>query len=195
MSRYFARIVRALIVSTLGFGGGVGLLVMIFMLGIRHDQSAIQFAWKAGLIIGLLFAFVLVAVLLPLDLTAHLFLAKGLYKEIWELEQQRDVIVEGSLKEVLQATRQSLLMVPYVKSVSDDVEHLITRASTGPSWRSAGEDLEVELNPIKENTWKLKCVSRSRSKNVVFDYGKNFENVETWQRNLHTSLQSGATPA
>jgi hypothetical protein len=195
MSRYFARVVRALVVSTLGFGGGVGLLVMIFMLGIRHDQMAVQFGWKAGLIIGLLFAFLLVAVLLPLDLTAHLFLGKGLYKEIWELEQVRAVVVEGSLKEVLQATRQSLLLVPYVKSVSDDVEHLVTRASTGPSWRSAGEELEVELNPLKENTWKLKCTSRSRSKSVVFDYGKNFENVETWQRNLHGMLQSGATPA
>jgi hypothetical protein len=195
MSRYFARVVRALVVSTLGFGGGVGLLVMIVMLGIRHDQMAVQFGWKAGLIIGLLFAFVLVAVLLPLDLTAHLFLGKGLYKEIWELEQVRAVVVEGSLKEVLSATRQSLLLVPYVKSVSDDVEHLVTRASTGPSWRSAGEELEVELNPLKENTWKLKCTSRSRSKSVVFDYGKNFENVETWQRNLHGMLQSGATPA
>ncbi|MFX5983787.1 hypothetical protein ABTE79_19035, partial [Acinetobacter baumannii] len=85
-----------------------------------------------------MFAFILVAVLLPLDLTAHLFLAKGLYKEIWELEQERDVIVEGSLKEILQATRQSLLTVSYVKTVSDDVEHLMTRASTGPSWRSGG---------------------------------------------------------
>jgi hypothetical protein len=186
---------RALIVSTLGFGGGVGLLVMIFMLSVRHDQLAVSFGWRAGLIIGLMFAFLLVAVLLPLDLTAHLFLSKGLYKEIWELEQVRAVIVEGSLKEVMQATRQSLLLVPYVKSVSDDVEHHITRASTGPSWRSAGEDLEVELNPLKENTWTLKCTSRSRSKSVVFDYGKNFENVETWQRNVHSMLQSGATPA
>lgn len=195
MSRYFARIVRALIVSTLGFGGGFGLLVMIFMLSVRHDQMAIQFGWKAGLIVGLMFAFILVAVLLPLDLTAHLFLAKGLYKEIWELEQERDVIVEGSLKEILQATRQSLLTVSYVKTVSDDVEHLMTRASTGPSWRSGGEDLEVKFESIKENTWRLKCTSRARSKNVVFDYGKNFENVETWQRNLHGMLQSGATPA
>ncbi|HEY9758102.1 MAG TPA: hypothetical protein V6C97_23250 [Oculatellaceae cyanobacterium] len=195
MAQYFARIVRALIVSTLGFGGGVGLLVLIFMLGVKHDPLAVQFAWKAGLIIGLLFAFMLVAVLLPLDLTAHLFLAKGLYTEIWELEQVRDVIVEGSLREVLGATRLSLLTVPYVKSVSDDVEHMVTRATTGPSWRSAGEDLEVELNPIKENMWKLRCTSRSRSKNVVFDYGKNYENVETWQKNLHAKLQSGATPA
>ena len=195
MSRYFARVMRALIVATLGFGGGVGLLVMIFMLGVRHDQLAVAFGWKAGLIIGLLFAFLLVAVLLPLDLTAHLFLGKGLYREIWELEQVRTVIVEGSLKEVMQATRQSLLLVPYVTSVSDDVEHHLTRASTGPSWRSAGEELEVELNPLKENTWKLKCTSRSRSKSVVFDYGKNFENVETWQRNVHGMLQSGATPA
>jgi len=195
MSKYVARIVRAVVVSALGFGGGVGLLVFIFMLAVRHDQLAVQFGWKAGLIIGLIFAFILVGVLLPLDLTAHLFLAKGLYKEIWELEQVRDVIVEGSLKEIMHATRQALLMVPNINNVSDDVEHHTTKASTGPSWRSGGEDLEVQITLLKEGTWKLHCVSCSRSKNVVFDYGKNFENIEIWQRNVHSLLQSGATSA
>jgi hypothetical protein len=188
MSRYIARIIRALIVSTLGFGGGVGLLVMIVMLGVRHDQLAVQFGWKAGLIIGLIFAFILIAVLLPLDLTAHLFLTKGLYKEVWELEQVREVQLRGSLKEIFQDIRKALLMVPYVKHVSDDVEHLIVRASTGASWRSAGEDLEVQINPLDEGAWTVRCTSRSKGSAVVFDYGKNFENVETWQRNLQNVL-------
>ncbi len=101
--------------------------------------------------------------------------AKGAHSQIWELEQTRELIYEGSSKEAMAACRRALLMVPYVHQVSDDTEHLTARASTGASWRSPGEDLEVEINPISENRWQVKCVSRSRSKNVVFDYAKNFE--------------------
>jgi hypothetical protein len=205
MARYFARIVRALIVNTLGFGGGCGLLVFIFTLVLKQKtdphalqfglQASLQAGLQAGLVIGLMSSFILVAVCVLIDLTTHLFLAKGLYKEIWELEQTRDVVAAGTVKEVMQATRQALLTVPNIKNVSDDVEHLITRASTGASWRSPGEEMEVEINPIQENTWKLKCTSRSSTKNAVFDYGKNYENVEVWQKNVHEILKSGATPA
>ncbi len=197
MTRYFARIVRALVVNTLGFGGGCGLLVFIFMLVLKQQPFlvALQFGLKSGLVIGLMSSFFLVVVCGLIDLTTHLFLAKGLYKEIWELEQTRDVVAAGTVKEVMQATRQALLTVPNVKNVSDDVEHLITRASTGPSWRSPGEEIEVEINPLQENTWKLRVTSRSRTKNAVFDYGKNYENVEVWQKQLHDILKSGATPA
>lgn len=197
MSRYFARMIRALVVNTLGFGGGFGLFVFIISLFLRQktDPHAFEYALRAGLLVGLGSSFILVAVCGLIDLTTHLFLAKGLFKEIWELEQTRDVVAQGTSKEIMQATRQALLTVPYIKNVSDDVERLITRATTGPSWRSAGEVMEVEINPMTENTWKLKCTSRCSTKNAVFDYGKNYENVEVWQKNLHDILKSGATPA
>jgi hypothetical protein len=143
MARYFARIVRALIVNTLGFGGGCGLLVFIFTLVLKQKtdphalqsglQASLQAGLQAGLVIGLLSSCFLVAVCVLIDLTTHLFLAKGLYKEIWDLEQTRDVVAAGTVKEVMQATRQALLTVPNIKNVSDDVEHLVTRARTGPS--------------------------------------------------------------
>jgi hypothetical protein len=194
MQRYFARIIRAIIVSTLGVGGGVGLMVFIVMVVTQNYPRAFQFGVQAGLIVGLLFGLIVVAVLLPMDLSAHLFLAKGMYKEIWELEQSRDVIAQGTIKQVVAACRQALLVVPNIKNVSDDMENLITRANTGTSWRSPGEEIEVEINPVDENKWKLRCTSRSRGKNIVFDYGKNFENVETWQNQFQTIMKGGATP-
>jgi hypothetical protein len=184
MQRYFARIVRAVIVCTLGFGGGAGLFFFICCVIFNGTPHAFELAWKAGLIVGLLFSAIIVGILLPMDLSAHLFLAKGLYREVWELEQTREVEVDGSNKEVVSACRQALLVVPYITNVSDDTEHLITRAATGTSWRSAGEELEVEINPINAQRWTLKCTSKSKGKNVLFDYGKNYENVETWRRHL-----------
>lgn len=183
LQRYFARIVRAIIVSTLGVGGGVALLVIIFFLTLKGDQNAFEVGVRSGMSLGIVFAIFFVAVLLPLDVSARLFKGKG-YEEIWELEQTRNIVVEGTIKEVMADCRQALLMVPNVTAVSDDAEHLLARASTGTSWRSPGEEMEVEIDPISENRWRMRCISKSRSKNIVFDYAKNYENVETWQKNL-----------
>lgn len=193
MQRYFARIVRAVIVCTLGFGGGAGLFFFICCVIFSGAPNAFDLAWKAGLIVGLLFSVIIVGILLPMDLSAHLFVSKGAYREVWELEQTREIEVEGTNKEIVSACRQALLVVPYITNVSDDTEHLITRATTGASWRSAGEELEVEINPVNATHWSLKCTSKSKGKNVLFDYGKNYENVETWRKHLLESVAKSNT--
>ncbi len=195
MAQYIARIIRAIIVGALGFGGGIGLLIIIVFLTVKGDQNAFEYGVKGGLAIGMVFAILMVAVMLPLDLFLRMERAKRAHSQIWELEQTRELIYEGSSKEAMAACRKALLMVPYVHQVSDDTEHLTARASTGASWRSPGEDLEVEINPISENSWQVKCVSRSRSKNVVFDYAKNFENVETWFNGIQQPSEPPQPPS
>ncbi|MBX9939558.1 MAG: hypothetical protein LCH63_07785 [Candidatus Melainabacteria bacterium] len=180
MLPYILRVLRAMLVSSLGFGGGIGLLVLIVILTSRNEPNAFWYGINVGLSLGAMFAVFMVAVLLPLDLSRHIFLSKGDKKQLWELEQTRELEVTGSAKQVLHACRQALLVVPYVNSVSDDVENLITRATASVSWRSAGEDMEVEITPKAPNQWLVKVVSKPRNKKVVFDYAKNFENVETF---------------
>lgn len=180
-----------MLVSSVGFGGGVGLLVLIFVLTNKNEPNAFQYGLTAGVVFGLIFAFFMVAVLLPLDLSAHVFLSKGRYKQIWELEQAREFEIDGTAKEMLHASRQALLVVPYVTAVSDDVEHMLTRAVTGTSWRSpGGEELEVEINPVSAHRWKIKATSKPKGKGVVFDYGKNFENLETWMNQFLAIAQT-----
>lgn len=184
MAQYIARIIRAIVVTAVGFGGGIGLMIIIIFLTIKGDQNAFEYGVRWGLSIGMVFAILMVAVLLPLDLFLRMNRSKGEHSQLWELEQTREIVYEGTSKEVMAACRRALLMVPYVHQVSDDTEHLSAHASTGASWRSPGEEIDVEVNPISENKWSVKCVSRSRSKNVVFDYAKNFENVETWFKGI-----------
>lgn len=193
MQRYIARIIRALIVSCLGFGGGIGLMVTIATLCLTGNQKAFEYGLNAGLLFGGIFAFMLVGVLLPLDLSTHLFLAKqGNRPELWELEQVRDLELEGSLKEVTALARRALLLVPNVKSVKEDAETNTIQASIGTSWRSSGEQMRVEITPVSSNPdapeaadkWRLRCYSSSPSKNIVFDYGKNFENVDSFERHI-----------
>jgi hypothetical protein len=191
MLKYFARVLRALIVTCLGLGGGVGLMVFIIMLLTNGDHRSFQVSFSFGLCVGLMVAVIIGMVFLLIDLTARLFLAKGLYEDIWKLEQVREVPLEGTAKEVVAACRQALLAVPYVKAVSDDTEHLITRATIGQSLRSGGEAMEVEINPVGERSWRLRCVSRPLASGVVFDYGKNFENVEVWKREVSVLMAAG----
>lgn len=180
MGPYLNRLCKALASITLGFGGGVGLFVMIVIICTSNDHNAFDYAVKSGLTIGLITGILTCAVLIPLDLFTRMFLAKGVYKDVFELEQVREIKMEGSSKEVLAACREALLKIPHVKSVSDDAEQMVTRAITGTSWRSTGEEMEVEMNPIAENSWIVRCSSKPKSSHALFDYGKNYENVETW---------------
>lgn len=190
MLAYLTRLAKLAITITFGFGGGIALLFFIFMVVIRGQQDAAPGALKAGLILGIVFSWVVLSVMILLDLTAKLFIAKGLSNNFWDLEQRREIIVEGTTKQILHACRQALLIVPNATSISDDAVNLTAKALTGPSWRSPGEEITVEISPLNETQSKVRCISHSKSSKVIFDYGKNFENVETWRRQMDIELKS-----
>lgn len=172
-------------VSSLGFGGGIGLLTFIAILVTTGKQDALHIALQAAVIIGLVFGIFCAALLLLSDLTSRLFAAQGFRTEIWELEQEREVEVEGSVKDARILSRKALLAVPNVKAVADEDNEFSIRASVGASWKSPGENMRVQIEPTQEaNKWKVRCVSTCLSPNIAFDYGKNFENVEAWLRTM-----------
>src|SRR5207302_1509629 len=98
-SRYFARIMRAIIVSSLGFGGGVGLLVFIAILVNTGKQAALSVALQTGVVLGIGFGVFYAMMLFLSDLTWRLYAAKGIHEEIWELEQTRELEIDGTLKD------------------------------------------------------------------------------------------------
>lgn len=191
MARYFARIIRAVIVSSLGFGGGIGLFTFIAILVSTGKQDALGVALQAGVIFGLGFGVLCALLLLLSDLTSRLFAAQGFGRtEVWELEQERQVEVEGTIKDARIMSRQALLAVPNVKAVADEDNEYSIRASVGASWKSPGEAMRVNIEPAAENRWRVKCISTCLSKNIAFDYGKNFENVEAWLKSMETLMNS-----
>jgi hypothetical protein len=190
MARYFARIIRAVVVSSLGFGGGIGLLTFIFILVTTGKQGALHVALQAAIILGLGFGVFCAMLLLLSDLTSRLFAAQGFSNEIWELEQERQIEIEGTVKDARILSRKALLAVPNVKSVADEDNEYTIKASVGASWKSPGESMRVQIEPgADENKWKVKCVSSCLSSNIAFDYGKNFENVEAWLRSMRAIEQ------
>ncbi len=181
MGQYFARIIRAVIVSVLGFGGGIGLLTFIAILVLSGQQKALEIGWHAALVTGFGFGTFLAAVFLLTDLTARLSVARGHHEEIWDLEQIREFDFDGTGRELRHLCREALLSVPNVNTVHDDNEFMMT-ASIGASWKSPGEKMQITICPLPEDKWHVKCVSRCLATHVAFDYAKNFENVETWLR-------------
>ncbi|MCB9467990.1 MAG: hypothetical protein R3C24_18040 [Cyanobacteriota/Melainabacteria group bacterium] len=180
MGLYFARIFKAMLVSAIGFGGGIGLLFMIIIIIVHNGPDKFYLAMKAGLCVGGVFSLLYVFLLLLLDLTSKLYYSRGHFNEIWEVQQTRELTMKGPSKQVLAFCREALLAVPYVKAVTEDAENMVARASTGTSWRSPGEVIEVEVNPLAEDEWKVTIMSRPENKDNFFDYGKNFVNVEVW---------------
>lgn len=196
MFEYILRLVRVALVTMLGFGGGVALLLFIFIVVIKGDQNAAQSALKAGLLLGIAFSLILTCVMVLLDLTARLFIAKGVTTNtFWDLEQKREIVLDGTVKQMMAACRQALLSVPNVTSVSDDMTNLTAKALTGASWRSSGEEIDVRISSLGDSQCQVQCVSRCKSPKTIFDYGKNFENVETWQQRMSEELKSLAKPS
>jgi len=188
-SRYFARIIRAVIVSSLGFGGGIGLMTIITILVFKGQQpSAISLALTFGAVLGIGFGFCLALLLLLSDLSSRLYAAKGHpHDEIWELEQTRTVEIEAPLREVRSRSRIALQRVPSIKTVIDEEDQYHIRGMVGQSWKSPGENMivSIEKGPT-ENIWRVRCTSSCLNSNIAFDYGKNFENVEAWLRSIQS---------
>jgi hypothetical protein len=193
MQRYFARIIRAFIVSSLGFGGGVFLLTLIGILVMTGRQSsALPVAMNFAIVVGLAFGIFLAAVMLLTDLSARLSYAHGtVTDEIWELEQTRQVEFSGSIKDAWKLSRQALLAVPAVKAVSDDDSSNVINGAVGASWKSPGERMQIDLVATGENSWVIKCKSSCLQSNIAFDYGKNFDNVEAWQKTMKKLIGQG----
>jgi len=195
MLNYLLRLVKIALISTFGFGGGIGMLVFIIILTSKHDEHAAQYGLTAGVVIGLIFTVLFFCVFMPLDLLLRFFVAKnsksGETIGILEREQIRKLVLAGTSKHVHFICRQALLAIPGIKEVHDDKTNERMIAFTNASWRSAGEQIEVEIYKGEAGQFQLRCLSRPAMKNVIFDYGKNFENVEIWKKKAEEFVRTG----
>lgn len=185
MVRYLRRILKVLFVALFGFGGGVGLMTFIALVIYSDQHTALEMGIRSAVVIGLTFGTIIGTALVLSDLTMRLTVAGGSPKdELWELDQTRVMELAGTLKDIKQQARQALLTVPNLKSISEDEDESILRATTGKSWRSPGEMVRVEIAATSEGKFKVSCHSCCVQKQVGFDYAKNFENVETWLKHM-----------
>jgi hypothetical protein len=186
MIKYLLRLLKIALVSTFGIGGGAGLLVFVIFLAGKGDQHAWLYGLTAGTVVGLICTGLFLCVMMPLDLLFRWSIAASSKtnetKTILENEQVRELILPGPSQKVHFACRQALLALPGIKNVHDDATNNRLFATTGASWRSPGEKIVVEITKHDAGRFLLHCVSSPSMNNVIFDYGKNFENVEAWKK-------------
>ena len=197
MAHYLSRLLMAALVTTLGVGGGAGLLVFIIFLVGKGDQHAGQYALTVGAVVGIGFASFFLGVMMPLDLMLRWSVVRGQDNTettaILENEQVSELLkLTGSVQKIHFACRQALLSIPGVKNVHDDAANGKITASTGTNWRCPGEIIEVSIQTSGPEEFVLYCVSRPAINKVVFDYGKNFENVELWKKRTQEFMRAGS---
>ncbi len=195
MTKYILRLFRIALVSTLGFGGGIGLLVFIIVMTSKGNEHAAGYGLTAGILFGLIFTTLFFCVMMPLDLLSRFFVARSSKSPenagFLDNEQVRELTLKGTSKHVHFIGRQALLAIPGIKDVHDDMANGKMSGSTSASWRSAGERLEVQVIRKDAGQFVLRCLSEPSMRNVVFDYGKNFDNVETWKKKATEFMITG----
>lgn len=197
MQEYLRRAVFALLLASIGFGSAIGIVIYVIKAINGADLDEGTGALKASFIAGGAFGFVLGIFMLSVDIFARIrAVSKNKFqeKEIWNLEQKRSLHIHANLasfKEIQQLCRQGLLAIPQVRSVAErEIENgIILQATVGASWRSPGEQVTVKVSPQPDNSIELTCTSCSLSPTIVFDYAKNFENVEIWSNILNSIVK------
>ncbi len=195
MTKYLLRIFKISLVSTFGFGGGIGLLVFIIVMTTKGNEHAVAYGLTAGIVFGLIFTTLFFCVMMPLDVLSRFLLTKsskgGQVSGFLDSEQIRELALKGTSKHVHFVGRQALLAIPGIKDVHDDMANGRMSGSTSASWRSAGEKLEVQVIKKDAGQFILRCSSQPSMRNVVFDYGKNFDNVEIWKKKATEFMLTG----
>ncbi len=198
MIKYFINILRFSIISCLGFGGGLALLRYIFFTVNNHNTLDVFFeSFKVGLSLGFIFTVFLILIFFLLDVSSRLIIVRDVKEPlknqqiIWDIEQKRSVNIKGNINEVILICRQALMEISSISNVHQDSDKLNITAKTGITWRSFGEIITLNFIQEEENVWQVICTSSCKNKNVIFDYAKNFENVEVW---LHEVNQLINTP-
>ena len=195
MLKYFFHILNFAIISCLGFGGGIALMRYIF-LTVNNQGSLIEFfnSLKIGFFLGIVFSVFLILILFLLDISSRLFIVKDKNsnnsQSIWDIEQCREIELSGSLNEVLNIARQALMEITSIRKINQDNKTQSIEAVTNVTWRSFGEIITISVESKADNTWLLKCTSKCKNKNVLFDYAKNFENVETWLNEVNLLIKN-----
>ena len=135
-------------------------------------DEVIKISIKAGLISAAIFSSLVV-----LDILATLKYGKD--PEKLKLHQNRNLVINMTYDEGF-VLIEKIVSGMGINRKRVDKGRGIIRATTGVTWKSFGEKIEVKIDSIDSNTLSIKVKSRPRICANMIDYGKNYENVKTF---------------
>jgi len=128
----------------------------------------------AGVIFGAIGGSLMALVLIPLDL----FFTRKFPPEALNVQQHRELKVQGECKQVFEKCHAVLESLPFIKAVSSTNGSTQLSANTKMSFASFGEDIKLTIKELDKVAVEIHISSRPAFRYTLLDYGKNFRNVE-----------------
>jgi len=129
----------------------------------------------AGIQFGSICAVLMASVLIPLDY----FMTRKLPAKALDVNQVREIQVDGALDETFQKCVDLLKRCKTIKSVSPSKkEDFLISARTRASIVSFGEEITLHFQELTKGIIKIQISSKPAVPFTLLDYGKNFRNVE-----------------
>ena len=183
---YILRIFKAFIFIALGFGLPIGIFITI-----RINSF---YGFIEGIIAGILVALAGMAILIPLDIFQRIrcYLKYGTID--FGVTQERRLRIEGDYISVFKALYNVLEKRKKLETLYKDAENGVIQAVTKRSLRSLGEKINIELLKTSSKG-KVLVILSSKPKmfasTTMFDYSKNFENLESFLKDLKEHFKEG----
>jgi hypothetical protein len=168
--KYILRILFAFIIGALAFGVLFGTFLSI--------MNASLEGFALGLFVGAIWALLVFAVFLPLDVFEKVKCYRKYGFIDFRVRQQRTVRIDGDCITILDTLQRVFQSHKTIHLRKKDTKRGIIEAEVGRSWRSFGEKMTVTLNWNQGNKVSVTVSSRPKIPATMFDFSKNFENVE-----------------
>lgn len=139
-----------------------------------------------SLLFGVVFGAFMVIVLGVMDYGYKRKLLRRYGRVEHGVRQKREFLVDGEYEQICRRSEEILLTLS-VEAVSFDEANGLLSGRVRPTFRSFGEQVSVQLEPISEQQTKVVVESKPRVRMTAIDYGKNFENVEEFCSLLKSS--------
>lgn len=166
--KYILRIFKFFLLISVAWGLLFGLWLGLYA-GI---ENGINYGLRGGFIFGA----IVTAISALYDYIFRMCVFKKYGKRSFEVIQERDLILEGDVKDLMQESVSALKTIGAKKILPNYSTNKIN-AVRGTTWKTYGEKIGINLISNGDKT-KIYISSRPRLKTAIFDGGRNIENVE-----------------
>lgn len=166
--KYFLRIFKFFLLISIAWG-----FLFSLWLGLNIGiANGFNYGLQGGFVFGA--SVTVISTLYDYILRKRVFKKYG--NRSFEVIQQREIILEGDIKDLMQKSISALETIG-VKKILPDYRVNKIDAVHGITWKTYGEKIEITFNSNGDKT-KIYISSRPRIRITPFDGGRNIENVE-----------------
>lgn len=162
--------------------------------------SGLLMSFRIGLLNGVLFGIMCgisssVAVAI-IYLSKNYFSSNKLPPDALNVYQSSNVDVKGEAEQVFRTCMEILRgckFIGKIKTQQHDEKELLISARTKWSWESFGENIELQFQPLQSEVTRIHITSRPLMKTTVFDFGRNFKNLQKIRKAIEKNYSSAST--